>query len=161
MRPILAHARALSECDLTPKNGASTDRVNSPRYILSNISNAPPAKLSGTEKGTEMTIIRPERLTTFSVAADGSSVSLGVADLDGPPGALVLPTACLKPLMMTLPEVMRPALQLQHDDPSLRLVCRAAGWQVEKSTVPGTFIVTLRTVDGFSCLFRSNGGGSL
>jgi hypothetical protein len=114
---------------------------------------APPGKLSGTEEGTEMTTIRAERLTTFSVAADGSSVSLGVADEEGRAGALMLPTACLKQLMMTLPEMMRRALGLQHDDPSLRLVYGAAGWEVERSTVPGTFILTLRTVDGFHVSF--------
>jgi hypothetical protein len=111
------------------------------------------AKLSGTEEGTEMTIIRAERLTTFSVAADGISVSLGVADEEGRTGALILPTACLKELMMTLPEMMRRALRLQHHDPSLRLVYRAAGWDVERSTVPETFVVTLRTVDGFHVSF--------
>ena len=100
-----------------------------------------------------MTIIRAKCLTTFSVAADGSSVSFGVADEDGRAGELMLPTACLKRLMMTLPEMTRQALRLQHDDPSLRLVYRAAGWEVERSTVPETFIVTLRTVDGFHVSF--------
>jgi len=100
-----------------------------------------------------MTIVHAKHLTSFSVAADGSSVSLGVTDEEERAGALVLPTACLKQLMMTLPEMMRRALQLQHDDPSLRLVYRAAGWEVERSTVPETFIVTLRTVDGFHVSF--------
>src|SRR5215471_15581862 len=112
-----------------------------------------PAQLSDTVEGTEMTTIRAERLTMFSVAADGSSVSLGVADEEGRAGVLMLPTACLKQLMMTLPEMMRRALRLQHDDPSLRLVYRTAGWEVERSTVPGTFIVTLRTPDGFHVSF--------
>jgi hypothetical protein len=100
-----------------------------------------------------MTIIRAERLTTFSVAPDGGSISIGVADEEGRAGALMLPIECLKALMMTLPEMMRLALRLQHDDPSLRLVYRAAGWEVERSTVPGTFIVTLRTPDGFHISF--------
>ena len=100
-----------------------------------------------------MTIIRAKHLTTFSVAEDGSSVSLGVSDEDGHAGALMLPAACLKQLIMTLPEMTRQALRLQHDDPSLRLVYRAAGWEVERSTVPETFIVTLRTVDGFHVSF--------
>ena len=100
-----------------------------------------------------MTIIRAERLTTFSLAADGSSVSLGVADEEGCAGALMLPTACLKQLMMTLPDMMRRALRLQNHDPSLRLVYPAVGWEVERSTIPGTFILTLRTVDGFHVSF--------
>jgi hypothetical protein len=54
-----------------------------------------------------MTTIRAQRLTKFSVAADGGSVALGVADEEGRAGALMLPTECLKQLMMTLPEMMR------------------------------------------------------
>jgi hypothetical protein len=100
-----------------------------------------------------MTIIRAQRLTTFSIAADGASIAIGVADEEGRAGALMLPTACLRELMMTLPEMMRRALRMQHHDPSLRLVYPAAGWEIEQSTVAGTFIVTLRTPDGFHISF--------
>jgi hypothetical protein len=100
-----------------------------------------------------MTIIHARRLTKFSVAADGGSIVIGVADEGGRAGALMLPTECLRELMITLPEMMRRALRLQHDDPSLRLVYPAAGWDIERSTVPGTFIVTLRTPDGFHIAF--------
>jgi hypothetical protein len=100
-----------------------------------------------------MTTIRAQRLTKFSVAADGGSIAIGVADEEGRAGALMLPTECLKQLMMTLPEMMRRALRLQHDDASLRLVYPAAGWEVERSTAPGTFILTLRTPDGFHLSF--------
>ena len=74
-----------------------------------------------------MTIIRAQRLTKFSVAADGGSIAIGVADEEDRTCALMLPTECLRELMMTLPEMMRRALRLQHDDPSLRLVYPAAG----------------------------------
>jgi len=100
-----------------------------------------------------MTIIRAQRLTKFSVAPDGGSIAIGVADEEGRAGALMLPTECLRELMMTLPEMMRRALRLQHHDPSLRLVYPTAGWEVERSTVPGTSIVTLRTPDGFHISF--------
>jgi hypothetical protein len=100
-----------------------------------------------------MTIIRAARLTTFSVAPDGTSIAIGVADQEGKAAALTLPADCLKALMMTLPEMMRRALRLQHHDPSLRLVYPAAGWEVERSTVPGTLIVTLRTADEFHVSF--------
>jgi len=100
-----------------------------------------------------MTTIRAKSLTTFSVAPDGANIAIGVADEEGKPGALTLPTDCLRELMMRLPEMMRRALRLQHDDPSLRLVYRTAGWELEQSTVPGTFIVTLRTPDGFHVSF--------
>ena len=100
-----------------------------------------------------MTIIRAKSLTTFSIAPDGGSIAIGVADEEGKAGALMLPTDCLKELMMTLPDMMRRALRQQHDDPSLRLVYRTAGWEVERSRVPGDFIVTLRTPDGFHVSF--------
>src|SRR5262245_36913844 len=100
-----------------------------------------------------MTIIRAKTLTNFSVAPDGANIAIGVADQEGRASALTLPTDCLRELMMTLPEMMRRALRLQHDDPSLRLVYRTAGWEVERSTVPGTFIVTLRTPVGFHVSF--------
>ena len=101
-----------------------------------------------------MTILRAKSLTTFSVTPDGANIAIGVADEEGRACALMLPTAdCLRELMMTLPEIMRRALRLQHDDPSLRLVYRTAGWEIERSKVPGTFIVTLRTPDGFHVSF--------
>jgi hypothetical protein len=100
-----------------------------------------------------MTIIRAKQLTTFSVAADGTSVAIGVADEEGRAGALLLPAECLKALIMTLPEMMRRALRLRHGDRNLRLVYPVAGWEVERSTRPGAFIVTLRTSDGFHVSF--------
>jgi hypothetical protein len=100
-----------------------------------------------------MTTIRAKSLTTFSVAPDGANIAIGVADEEGRAGELTLPTDCLRELMMTLPEMMRRALRLQHHDPSLRLVYCTAGWEVERSTVSETFIVTLRTQDGFHVSF--------
>ena len=100
-----------------------------------------------------MTTIHAKRLTTFSVAADGASVAIGVADEEGQAGALVMPAECLRALMMTLPEMMRRALRLQHGDPSLRLVYPLTYWEVERSTQRETFIVTLGTSDGFHVSF--------
>jgi hypothetical protein len=100
-----------------------------------------------------MTLLRAARLTNCVVAHDGTGVALGVADEDGREAALVLPTECLKALIMTLPDLMRRALRLQHHDPSLRLVYPAASWEVERSTQPGTLILTLRTSDNFHVSF--------
>jgi hypothetical protein len=76
-----------------------------------------------------MTIIRAKHLTTFSVAPDGSSVVIGVADEEGQAVALMLPAECLKALTVTLPDMMRRVLRLQHGDPSLRLVYPITGWE--------------------------------
>jgi hypothetical protein len=103
-----------------------------------------------------MTTIHAKRLTTFSVAADGASVAIGVADEEGQAGALVMPAECLRALMMTLPEMVRRALRLQHGDPSLRLVYPLTCWEVERSTQRETFIVTLGTSDGFHVSFAMN-----
>ena len=100
-----------------------------------------------------MTMIRPKHLTTFSVAPDGRSVAIGVADEEGQAAALMLPAECLRALIMTLPDMMRRALRLQHGDPSLRLVYPVADWEIERSTRPGLHIVTLRTPDGFHVSF--------
>ena len=100
-----------------------------------------------------MTMIRAKHLTTFSVAPDGSSVAIGVADEKGQAAALMLPAECLRALIMTLPDMMRRALRLQHGDPSLRLVYPVADWEIERSTRPGLHIVTLRTSDGFHVSF--------
>ncbi len=100
-----------------------------------------------------MTILRATRLTTFSIAPDGTGVAIGVADEEGREGALLVPTECLKALIMALPDMMRRALQVQHGDPSLRLVYPAVGWEVESSTQPGTVILTLRTPDNFDVSF--------
>jgi hypothetical protein len=101
----------------------------------------------------EMTMIRAKHLTTFSVAPDGSSVAIGIADEEGQAAALTLSAECLRALIMTLPDMMRRALRLQHGDPSLRLVYPVADWEIERSTRPGLHIVTLRTSDGFHVSF--------
>jgi hypothetical protein len=100
-----------------------------------------------------MTMIRAKHLTTFSMAPDGSSVAIGVADEEGQAAALMLPAECLRALIMTLPDMMRRALRLQHGDPSLRLVYPVAGWEIERSARPEIRIVTLRTSDGFHVSF--------
>jgi hypothetical protein len=104
-----------------------------------------------------MTFLHATRLTSYSVAADGTGVAIGVADDEGREGTLLLPTECLKALIMTLPDMMRRALQLQHRDPGFRLVYPAESWEIEQSTQPGTFILTLRTPDNFHVSFALDG----
>lgn len=100
-----------------------------------------------------MTMIsRAKHLKAFSVAPDGSSVAIGVADEEGQAAALTLPAECLRALIMTLPDMMRRALWLQHGGPSLRLVYPVASWEIERSTRL-EILVTLRTSDGFHVSF--------
>ena len=78
---------------------------------------------------------------------------IAVADEEGQAAALMLPAECLRALIMTLPDMMRRALRLQHGDPSLRLVYPVASWEIERSARPEIRIVTLRTSDGFHVSF--------
>jgi hypothetical protein len=100
-----------------------------------------------------MAVIHGTHLTTFSVAADGASVSLGFAGEDGASSSLVLPADCLKALIMTLPEMMRQSLSRQYRDPSLRLVYPVGSWEIEAASEPGRLILTLGTPDGFRISF--------
>ena len=100
-----------------------------------------------------MTTIHANKLTTFSVAADGGSVSIGVADERGENSALVLPTACLQALVMTLPEMARQALQRQYCDPRVRLVFPVENWTLETSDGADRLILTFTTPDGFRASF--------
>jgi len=100
-----------------------------------------------------MATIRAHKLTTFSVAPDGGTVSIGVDDDRGEPGALVLPTACLRLLVMTLPEMAQQALQRKFADPKLRLVFPVENWALETSNEEGRLILTFSTADGFSASF--------
>jgi len=102
---------------------------------------------------SEMTTILANRLTTFSVDAKGATVSIGVADERGEPGALVLPTSCLQALVMTLPEMALQALQRKRGDPQLRLVFPVENWFLETSETADRFILTLATADGFRASF--------
>jgi len=100
-----------------------------------------------------MTVINGTTLTTFEVAADGSTVSIHVAEHDSKPGSLVLPSECIQAMIMTLPEMMRQALQRRYRDPSLRLVYPADHLHVECSTEPGKLILTLTSGNGFAVSF--------
>ena len=70
-------------------------------------------------------------MTRFETAEDGSSVRLDMEDVNGRLVSLHMPLNCLNRLVMTLPEIVRRALQAQHRDPSLRIVYPVARFQLE------------------------------
>jgi hypothetical protein len=92
-------------------------------------------------------------MTCVEAAQDGSTVRVTMNDVAGRPISLVLPFQCLSELIMTLPGVARKALQLQHSDPSLRVVFPAALSRLELADDLKTRILTLETPDGFSVSF--------
>jgi hypothetical protein len=100
-----------------------------------------------------MATIRANNLTTFSVAADGATVSIGVADDRGEASALVLPTSCLQALVMTLPEMAQQALQRKYSDAQVRLVFPVENWTLETGGSADRLILTFATADGFRASF--------
>lgn len=92
-------------------------------------------------------------LLTVSVAADGRTVSLGMADEDRNSVTLVLPAKLLQAFVMTLPEMAQQALRRKNDDPGLRLVFPVGEWKLERAVESQRLILTLTTTDGFSASF--------
>lgn len=100
--------------------------------------------------GTEFKI---GKMTGFETVEDGSSISLGMEDVAGRPLSLRMTLECLNQLMMTLPGMVRQAVQRQHRNPSLRIVYPLARFQLELADDFETRILTLETPDGFSVSF--------
>lgn len=100
-----------------------------------------------------MAVINATALTTLTVAADGSMVSINVVDEDGAPASLILPLDALRSLIMSLPPLMQQALRLRYRDPSLRLVYPLGTWRLECSTEAGKLLLALSTGDGFEVTF--------
>jgi hypothetical protein len=67
-------------------------------------------------------LIRGERLTTWAATPDGERVELGVENDAGRPCTISLPVALLSALMMTIPRMLRHALQARFGNGSMRLI---------------------------------------
>lgn len=92
-------------------------------------------------------------MTCFETAEDGSSIRLGMEDAARRPLSLRMPLECLNRLMMTLPGMIRQAMQRRYRDPSMRIVYPIRQFQVELPEDFETRILTLATPDGFSVSF--------
>ena len=97
--------------------------------------------------------IESQSLTTCEVAPDGSTVVLGFTDARGTAATIRLPLNQVGALAMTLPDLINKALQSRFGDHTLRYAYPLASWSVERSTDPGTGMMTLSTTDGFSVCF--------
>ena len=94
-----------------------------------------------------------QSLTTCEVAADGDTVVLGFTDSQGTSARIRLPLSQIGALAMTLPDLINKALQSRYGDHTLRYTYPLASWTVERSSDPGTGMMTLSTTDGFSVCF--------
>jgi hypothetical protein len=74
-------------------------------------------------------------------------------DEAGQPLSLHMPLECLNRLVMTLPGMVRQAVQQRHRDPTLRVVYPVAQFELELASDYATRILTLATPDGFSASF--------
>jgi hypothetical protein len=97
--------------------------------------------------------IRGERLTTWAVCDDGERVRLGLTDESGRPCAITLPVELLSALMMTIPRMLRRALDARGGDGSLRVVHPLGAWEVERAVGADASILHLATSDGFEVTF--------
>ena len=102
-------------------------------------------------QGDDETIVG-QAVASIDLADDGSRFAISFV-CDGERGSLNLPVDCLNGLIMTLPSVMKRALQLRHRDDSLRLVYPTAEVRIERSCDPKLAIATFVTPDGFEVSF--------
>jgi hypothetical protein len=97
--------------------------------------------------------IDARQLTGLELAKDGACFALQGVDDSGADWALHLPSDCLQQLVLTLPNLALKALRAQHNDDTLRIVYPAHACTVELASDQRTFILTLRTEDGFHVSF--------
>jgi hypothetical protein len=93
------------------------------------------------------------QLSGLELAMDGSCFALQGVDCNGNGWSLNLPSTCLQQLILTLPNLAVKAMRVQHHDDSLRIVYPAHTIAVELASDQQTFILTLRTEDGFHVSF--------
>jgi hypothetical protein len=92
-------------------------------------------------------------LTTCQVDPSGDSFRLGFESVDGHPASVVLPTDCLRSLLMTLPNVIELALKARYRDDTLKVVYPIGGYSLEAAAGSTSSILTLTTPDGFKVSF--------
>jgi len=97
--------------------------------------------------------IEPQSLTSCEVDPDGNTAVLGFTDSSGAPARIRLSLNQMGALAMTLPDLINKALQSRYGDHTLRYAYPLASWTVERSSEPGTGMMTLSTTDGFSVCF--------
>jgi hypothetical protein len=99
--------------------------------------------------------IRGERLTTWTVSAEGERVLLGFEDEAGHPVAISLPLEALSALMMTIPRMLHEALAGRCTGGALRLrmIHPLGDWRVERAMGADASLLSLATPDGFEVTF--------
>lgn len=97
--------------------------------------------------------IRSSRLTTCTVAADGTNVGLEFLDHSGTAVTVQLPLDQAKAVVMTLPHLLTRAVRQSTGSEDSRYVFDLGGWFVESTKKQDCLIATLKTTDGFEVSF--------
>lgn len=92
-------------------------------------------------------------LTKCSVEDDGETISLGLVDDNGQAVELKVSASDASAMAMTLPRLLKNAIQEKHKDDSLRYVFPLDNWQIEAASDGKQVIVTLMTGSGFEVSF--------
>ncbi len=92
-------------------------------------------------------------LTTCQVDPTGHSFRIVMEDADGRPASVVLPTDCLRSLLMTLPNVIEQALKARYRDDTLKIVYPMGGFSPQAAAGSDSRILTMTTPDGFKVSF--------
>lgn len=92
-------------------------------------------------------------LTTCQVDPTGDSFRIIMEDTEGRPASVVLPTDCLRSLLMTLPNVIEQALKARYRDDTLKVVYPMGGFSLQAAAGSDSKILTMTTPDGFKVSF--------
>ena len=100
-----------------------------------------------------LTKIHVGRLTTCSVAADGTNVGLEFLDNSGTSVTVQLPLDQAEAVVMTLPRLLTRAVRQSTGSEDSRYVFGLCGWSIESTEERACLIATLETTDGFEVSF--------
>jgi hypothetical protein len=98
--------------------------------------------------------IRCNKLTTCNALDDGETVKLDLVDVSGNPVSLLLSSAHAESIAMTLPRLLTHAVKKQTRQDNSRYVFPLGQWLLEAIEDCHSFILTLKTEDGFEVSFR-------
>jgi hypothetical protein len=104
----------------------------------------------------EVTPIHGEKLTAWRVLPGGTQISLDFVAIGGGTHRIVLPADTLSGLMMTLPRMLKSALDERFPGGSFRVVQALGNWQLEQPGAADGLILKLGTTDGFEVAFVVN-----
>jgi hypothetical protein len=97
--------------------------------------------------------IRSEKLTTCSVAPDGTNVGLEFLDQAGATVAVEFPLDQAEAIVMTLPHLLARALVRCTGNDDARYVFDLEEWSIERAKGGNCLIATLKTRNGFEVCF--------